>query len=209
MKNNFWFFVGLGIIIGLAIIIPGMINGLIAKKAPVSNFLIQIIGTILQIIIGMGAIKIALNFCDNQKSRYRDLFGQYKLFFKYIFASILYGLIVAAGLILLIAPGIIWSVKFGLFQYFIIDKKTGPIDALKKSAIITKGAKWNLFLFRLLLVLINLLGFFALLIGFFVTAPVTMVASAFVYRKLSLLSQPASAPIIINKPLSNEHNTPH
>jgi len=41
-----------------------------------------------------------------------------------------------------------------------------------------------LFLFDLLLTLINLLGALCLLIGLFATIPTTMVAIAFVYRKL-------------------------
>jgi len=42
----------------------------------------------------------------------------------------------------------------------------------------------DLFLFNLLLILINLLGAICLLIGLFVTIPTTMVAWAFVYRRL-------------------------
>ena len=94
-----------------------------------------------------------------------------------------YNLIVL-GIILLIILGIILAIKFQFFGYFIVDKGDGPIEALKKSSAITTGAKWNLFLLYLLLLLINLLGAIFLLIGLFVTIPTTMVAIAFVYRKL-------------------------
>lgn len=58
------------------------------------------------------------------------------------------------------------------------------MEALKRSAAITKGALWNLNLFDSSLVLINILGIICLLIGLLVTTPTTMVALAFVYRKL-------------------------
>ena len=84
----------------------------------------------------------------------------------------------------MIIPGIIWAIKFQFYDYLIIDKKLGPIEALKKSAVITKGAKGNLFVFGLLLGGINLLGAICLLIGLFAAIPTTLVAKAFVYRKL-------------------------
>ena len=49
----------------------------------------------------------------------------------------------------------------------------------------TNGEQYrDLFLFGLLLDLINLLGAICLLIGLFATFPTAMVAMAFVYRKL-------------------------
>jgi len=125
-----------------------------------------------------------LRFCDNEKGRFADLFSQYPLFPQYIVGSILYGLIVFAGTILLIIPGIIWGIQFCFYDYFIVDKGLGPIEALKRSSAITKGVKWDLFAFFLILSGINLLGALCLLIGLFVTIPTTMVALAFVYRKL-------------------------
>ena len=132
----------------------------------------------------MGLIKIALRFCDKEKGEFAELFSCFPLFFKYLFGSILCMLIVLGGMILLIIPGIIWSIKFQFFTYFIIDKGLGPIEALKRSSAITKGAKWDLFIFGLLLGLINLLGALCLLVGLFATIPTTIVAMAFVYRKL-------------------------
>ncbi|MEA3324328.1 MAG: hypothetical protein U9Q37_04220 [Euryarchaeota archaeon] len=66
----------------------------------------------------------------------------------------------------------------------IVDKGLGPIDALEKSSEITIGVKWDLFIFGILLGILNLMGFACLVVGLFVTIPVTMVAMAFVYRKL-------------------------
>ena len=73
---------------------------------------------------------------------------------------ILYGLIVLAGMILLVIPGIIWAVKLQYFSYFIIDKKLAPIEALKESSRITTGIKWDVFAFCSVLIVINLIGFF-------------------------------------------------
>jgi len=183
MKSNFWFFVGLLLIIWGISLVYGIIEDQIREQRALS-LIINLAFFVLNMIITMGAIKIALKFHDGQRGKIADLFSCFRLFSKYILASIVYGLIVLGGLILLIVPGIIWAIKFQFFGYLIVDKELGPIEALKQSAKITKDAKWTLFLFGLLLGLINFLGALALLVGLFATVPTTMMARAFVYRKL-------------------------
>ncbi len=183
-KSNIGFFIGLLIVVGLIEYVPDIIATIIEADAPVLSIIIQIASFVLSMIIGMGLIKICLRFCDGEKGEFSDLFSCYPLFFKYLVGSILYGLIVVVELILLIIPGIIWAIKFQFFDYLIVDKGLGPIDALEKSSEITRGVKWDLFIFAILLGIINLLGLLCLLVGLFVTIPVTMVAIAFVYRKL-------------------------
>jgi uncharacterized membrane protein len=184
MKNNLGFFVGLLILASSIIIILGILEALTVKGAPGFSFLLYVASVVLQLIMEIGLIKIALKFADSTKAEIGDLFSCYSLFFKYLGASILYGLIILGGIILLIIPAFIWGIKFQFFGYFIVEKGAGPIEALKRSSSITMGAKWDLFLFGLLILGINLLGFLALLIGLFATIPTSMVAIAYVYRKL-------------------------
>ena len=49
----------------------------------------------------------------------------------------------------------------------------------------TDGAKVDLFLFGLLIIGINFLGMLALMIGLFVTVPLSLIAYAHEYRRLS------------------------
>ncbi|MBO8144201.1 MAG: hypothetical protein H0Z16_06440 [Thermodesulfobacterium sp.] len=184
MKNNFGFFIGLLIVVGIFYFVSDFIIVSIKAKAPILSSIMSIVFGVLYMVIQMGLIRISLRFCDNEKGKFADLFSCFPLFFKYLFGLILYELIVLGGIILLIIPGIIWGIKFQFFSCFIVDKGVGPIEALKKSSAITEGAKWDLFLFNLLLGLINLLGAICLLIGLFATIPTTMVAWIFVYRKL-------------------------
>lgn len=183
-KFNLGFFIVLLIIAGLILIIPGTFSQLTRHNAPGLSIILSIGSFVLQLIIGMGLIRIALRFYDNEKAEFSDLFCCLHLFFKYLLGSILYGLIVSAGMILLIIPGIIWAIKFYFFGYLIVDKGLGPIEALKRSSAITDGVKWDLLLFGLLIFGINLIGAIPFFLGWFVTIPIAMVATAFVYRKL-------------------------
>lgn len=184
MKSNLGFFIALLIVVGLIYIVPDIIAELAKKDTPILSLIISIASWVFYMIIQMGLIRIALRFCDNEKGKFADLFSCFPLFFKYLIGSILYGLIILGGMILLIIPGIIWAIKFMFFGYLIVDMGLDPIDALKRSSAITTGAKWDLFLLGLLLGVINLLGALCLLFGLFATIPTTMIAMAFVYRKL-------------------------
>ena len=183
-KSNIGFFIGIVIVAGLIQYIPDTVAAIIEVDTSFQSLIIRIASYVLSAIIVMGLIKICLRFCDGEKGEFSDLFSCYPLFFKYMVGSILYGFIVVVGLILLIIPGIIWAIEFYFFDYLIVDKGLGPIDALEKSSEITRGVKWDLFIFDILVGIINLLGLLCLLVGLFVTIPVTMVATAFVYRKL-------------------------
>ena len=154
-KNHLGFFIGLMIIAGLIFVVPGTLGQLTKHSTPGLSIIFSIASFFLHIVIGMGLIKIVLKFCDNDKTELPDLFSCSHLFFKYLFGSIIYGLIVSAGMILLIIPGFIWAIKFYFFSYFIVDKNLGPIEALKRSSAITEGTKWDLLLFGLLLLVIG------------------------------------------------------
>ena len=196
MKAHLGFFLGLLLVALVICFIPGIPQELTEENAPVLSFLFGIVSSLFQMIVGMGLVTISLKFIDNAKPELGDLFSRFHLFFKYLGGNILYILIILGGLILLIVPGIVWALKFQFFNYFIIDKELGPIEALRRSAAITMGAKWDLFLFGLLVAGINLLGILALLVGLFATYSTSMVAIAFVYRKLLARTEAAQAPVV-------------
>ena len=184
MKTNFWFFVGL-FLLAVVIYFPlGILEGATQKTIPLLALLINLISFVLEVVMGMGFLRITLRFCGNEKGKFSDLFSAFPLFFKYFAGMILYGLMVFGGLILFIVPGIIWALKFQFYGYLIVDEGLGPIEALKKSSVMTRGTKWHLLLFGSLLTGMNFLGALCLLVGLSATVPTSMVAGAFVYRKL-------------------------
>ncbi|MBA7649985.1 hypothetical protein ES703_57784 [subsurface metagenome] len=190
MKANFWFFVGLGFVWLIITYIPAIINTVLPHlhlPAPIYIVLyttITILSWVISIVLGIGMIKIALSFCDERKPPIGMLFDAWGCFWRYLGTAILYFLIVFGGFILLIIPGIIWSIKFSLCFYFVIDKDLDPIEALKASSRTTMGVKLELFAFGILCSLINILGMLCLLVGIFAAYPVVIVANALVYRQL-------------------------
>ena len=190
-KKHILFFIGIFIIValfsGLSTSLKNLVN---AQREPLLYGILYITLFIINMVIGIGLIKIVLEFIDEKKPKFSDLF-YYKPIVNYFIASIIQGILSLVGFILLIIPGIIISTRLQYVSYLIVDKKLKPVDAVKKSWSITHGNTWNLFFFGILLGLINLLGLIFLVVGLFVTVPLSMLAVAFVYRKLLLQSEAA------------------
>lgn len=185
-KSRPWFFVGTALVIGIVQVVLSNIQ----KELPMFiGVLISVIGSTL---LYCGVLNLYLRSHDDAKAaRYSDLWNP-KPFWKYLGISILLGLIVGIGLILLIVPGIILALVFFLSGYLVIDKGLNPIRALKESARLTKGNRWKLFLLLLAAILIMIIGFIALFVGILVAAPVVAIASVHAYR---VLSGAAAAPV--------------
>ena len=160
--------------------------GLFEKRLPLLSLIFNLGYLLLTIAINIVGIKIALKFCDNDEREILQVISfTPSIFLRFAAGYILYSLLIAAGLVLLIVPGLIFMVKYQYVIYFIADKDTEIGEAFKKSSAVTSGIKWELFVFLILLSLINMAGVICFFVGLFVTIPVTMVAMAYVYRKLS------------------------
>ncbi len=181
-KKNLWFFVLILIVAGLVSRGPSLFS---SKDSPVmAAGIIGLSAMLLQLLVNLGLNKIALMLHDGAQPTWKELFLQYPLLLQYLGASILYGLAVAIGFILLIVPGIYLAIKYAFFGFVMVDKHTGIMESLHTSAKLTNGVKWDLLGFGVLMCIINVLGALALVIGLFVTIPISLMASVYVYRKL-------------------------
>lgn len=182
-KKNLGFLVGVSLV---AYLLPQIVVGIFggdpdSSSASLWNFL----SSIYSMIISIGMITISLKFVRGKQAEWADLFNGYALFFNYLVGMILYGLMVLLGFIALIIPGIYLALKYQFVGYFIVDKKMGPIDALKASGEATKGELMHLLGTSFAFMGVTLLGFLALILGIFVAMPVVMLAYAFIFEKLS------------------------
>ncbi len=193
MKDNIWFFVGVLAVAWVIAGVPHLIAGILQKESISLSFIFRIIGWVADIIVSIGLIAIALKFLDNQQPRFEDLFSFKPFFWKYLGASILTGLVVWLGLILLIVPSIYWALKFQFFGYFVVEQGCDPVEAMRRSSRITYTVKWKLLWFGIVLAFINIVGAMVLLVGLFVTVPFTLLAYSYVYRKLLAQTESAQA----------------
>ncbi|MBI5644603.1 DUF975 family protein [Candidatus Kaiserbacteria bacterium] len=189
-KKRAWFFIGvtaLTMIIGWAISFTGgLIQGALAAGGAESlgGIISFVLTFALQTLLGMGTIALFLKAHESPERAEVSQLWHPQRFWTYLATTILLGLIIFGGMILLIVPGIIFALMFQFATYVVIDRGLGSIDALKESLRITRGKKWTLFLLALAIVGINILGFIALLVGLLVSIPVTALAMVHAYRVL-------------------------
>lgn len=188
MKNNLGFFIPAVLILWAAGAIPGGLQSLnyymSTVAAAVWAGIFGLVSFVVGIFVNMAQIRIGLRFADGDVADFPDLLADYRKFLDVLVGSILYGLLVFAGLILLIIPGIYWAVRYQFFGYLILDQEYGPVDAIKRSGELTRGVWWNLFAFWLTMLGIWILGFLACCVGVLFAMPVIIVAIAYVYRTL-------------------------
>ena len=165
-----------------------------------------VLGIAFQIVnwyLTFNALGVSLKLIDEKEVTYADFWRPQNNFWFYVLATLLYGLfssgvalpflipgaildslpLLAVGVLLLIFPGVIIGLMFMFYGYVMIEQKRGPIEALKESKRLTAGVKWDLFLFSLLALGLNLLGVLALILGVLVTMTITFIAMAHLYRQ--------------------------
>ncbi|HEX5131348.1 MAG TPA: hypothetical protein VFX92_02545 [Candidatus Krumholzibacteria bacterium] len=132
----------------------------------------------------LGLAKIYLRFRDGEKPIFENLFDGLARLHVYIGATVIAGIAVVMGMVLLIVPGIIFMIRLWFVGFVVVDERTGPLDAIQRSWDITRGHTMDLLLLFLLLVGLNLLGAVCLGVGLLATVPMSGLALAYIYRYL-------------------------
>ena len=149
------------------------------------SLLFGLIAWAAQQYLSVGVLRLTLDAASGRPYSLKSLIIEPKLFLHAILASLVAGVLIFIGFLLLIIPGIYLSLAFAPLMYLVIDQKLGPVDAVQRCWELTKGNRGWLFLFGLASFGINMLGMLALGIGLFVTVPLTWLATADVYRQLT------------------------
>ncbi|KKQ51357.1 MAG: hypothetical protein US70_C0018G0009 [Parcubacteria group bacterium GW2011_GWD2_38_11] len=156
----------------------------IAKNNTVLSLAFSLLGVFVSILISIGIIQVILKISRGNQAKIAELLGGMRYFWKFIGGGLLYCLILLVGYILFIIPGIVWQMKYGFFQYLIIDKDMGPIEAIKESGKITYGFKWQIFFLHFVIMLLFIGGILFFGVGIFVAYPLSLLMMTYAYRRM-------------------------
>ena len=188
-KKRPWFFVGVSVVIAIAYLVVGAISSGIdaglGGSAEEPTLIGSAVNFVLSTLIGMGVVAFYLAAHDNPETVELSALWHPQPFWKFLGASILVGVTIGIGFVLLIVPGIIATILFMFATFIVIDRGFGPIDAMKESMRIGRGYRWTLLGLIVLLALIIMAGAVALFVGLLVAMPVTTLAFVHAYRVLS------------------------
>lgn len=152
----------------------------------ITAFIFSIVYTLVQLVVSMGVLKALLYIVRDKEVDIDTILSTKHLLIPYIIATILVALMVAFGIILFIIPGIYLAIKYMFVPYLIVDKEFKAMEAIKKSAEMTKDIKWSLLAFSVIAVLIGYGGIFIFFIGLLVTLPLMTVAYSVLYERVRL-----------------------
>ncbi len=172
-------------------------GGFEAPATPVSaifSLVFSLTSNVVQVFIGIGHLQLLLALLRGRQASLGMLFGGGERLLPTIGVSILLGLAVMAGLILLIIPGIIVILFYWPAYSLVVDRKTPVMEAFSLARVITKGNELTTFLMGLLSMGIVLIGFLALCIGIVFAQPLAMLLFACGYLVMSGQLDPKAAP---------------
>jgi uncharacterized membrane protein len=175
LKGQFGKFVLVSIILSVVSSGLGFLDG--------QSIVMSLVSFLLQTYIALIWVLIGIRSVEKKKLAFRSTIKEidFSMFLNFLVLSFLVWLIVIAGTILLVAPGIIFAVALQYAGYYMVDKNLGIRDSIKASWRGTKGSRWKLFLLIIVLFFINILGLLALGVGIFVTIPLSVLMMSHVY----------------------------
>lgn len=142
----------------------------------------NIISTVVSVFFMLGLTRIGLNVVSGKPFGVGMMFSGGKWLLKGIAAYLLFMIMVMLGFLLLIVPGVIVLLRFGMYQSALVDRNMGVIGSLQYSWELTKGNGLNLFVIGLFSILIVLAGCIAMLVGMLFAFPMMWLMWVVAYR---------------------------
>ena len=131
-----------------------------------------------------GGSLLALKISRGEDFNFEMIFSGFNHFIKTLLLYVSFILIVIAGLILLIIPGIYFSLKYSMCFFALVESPDLSIgEAFQRSSDLMKEDKWKLFLLYLLYFLIVIAGLITI-IGWLWAFPLIYVSNAIFYEYL-------------------------
>jgi hypothetical protein len=197
-KSQMGLLIGAVVIVGIVIGIPTAVsnfigNGLKHNLFPrdlvpivaIVYFVLLLLGWILQIFLTVGQTILFLKIARGQPAELSDLFrgGHYLL--RAIGASLLVGLMICGGFVLLIVPGILLALMFWPFLYVLVDADPPGMGCISRAREITRNTWGTVFLLWLTTVGLVFLGALACCVGMLFTIPLSTLLFAVAYCRMT------------------------
>lgn len=180
-KTHWHFFVGTSAVAVVLNLVGGSEN---------VTWWLSLILAIISFIWSIVMVKISLAAADGKTellsfSYVKEMLPPWRQTLGMLCVGILSGLLVLAGLILLIIPGIYIAFRLSLATISYIDRGEGVRKALRHSWEITKGPVfWTAVLISLTALVLYVIGFILFGIGILVTYPIALILMAKFYRAI-------------------------
>ena len=191
IKDNKWYIWKPTVMFSLVVFAIGFVISFIAfliseKTGTIVGSIFGSCISIIESVFMVAYAKYILAFVRGKKMDWKEIIEDGKKHFGlYFLVSLLVGLIILGGTILLVVPGIIASIGLMFYQEVCVDNpKLGVVEIVKKSWKLTNGHKMDLFILGLSFIGWSLLATLTLGILYIWLMPYMMVTFVLAYEKL-------------------------
>jgi uncharacterized membrane protein len=132
----------------------------------------------------MGNFIVSAKLLQGQAPEFRDFFAGFQYFLPLLLLSLVAGLFISIGTLLLIIPGIYLAVAYLFASYLVVDRGQDFWPAMELSRRTINPRWFGFFAFMLLLVLVNLAGAVLLGVGLLVSIPLSFCATTVAYADI-------------------------
>jgi len=181
------------LVLFVILIISGIISLPTAASEIGDNLIVPVLGffAVLYGIFIEGPVAFGVSFANLKAARgeklvIADMFGAFRNYLNAVLASLLTGIIIAFGLILLIVPGIIFACKLAFTPYLVVDRKMEVLEAIKTSWKMTDGHALQVFGIALLAIPIGIAGLLLFGVGVILSIMWINLAFASLYHSVSI-----------------------
>lgn len=164
----------------LAIVVVLLVNILLS----VIPILGQLASIVIGPVLGAGLYWMAYKASIGEKPELADLKIGFDFVLPLVLYSIISGILISIGFVLLIIPGIYLAVSYLFVNLLIVNNRLDFWDAMETSRKVVTNNWFSVFFFGLSLFLIMLLGALALGVGLLVAIPVSIIAISVAYRDI-------------------------
>jgi uncharacterized membrane protein len=148
-----------------------------------AGLIVNLISTAISIVLSAGFARAALDVVDGREFDFFGAFGRLNLV-NVIVASVIVSVLVTIGFILLVIPGLVaLFLTYFTTLYVVDDDAESPVKAITDSVKLISSRVGDSLVLALLNILVIIAGVIALVVGLAVAYPVTVLASAYAYRK--------------------------
>lgn len=192
-QQNVGGFVGFLIIIFLINVAFGAVGGVLdpAANDPASeqmpsgiSALLSVINSVISVPLNAGFYVVAFKLVKRRATTFSDFFRGFNYFLPLLLASIVTGIFILLGLLLLIVPGIYLAVAYSFTVPLILERKMDFWQAMETSRKLISKRWFSFFWLGLLVFLINIAGALACGLGLLVTVPLTYCTYVAAYENI-------------------------
>ncbi|HIK43544.1 MAG TPA: hypothetical protein IGR64_01515 [Leptolyngbyaceae cyanobacterium M65_K2018_010] len=144
----------------------------------------NLLASLLTPILGVGYYCVAFQIARNRPRGFTDFFNGFNKFVPVFLTSLVSGVLIFLGTLLLVLPGLYLAVAYMFAQPFVIDKNLGFWSAMEASRKLITRKWFSFFGLGLLLTLLVLAGILVFGVGALVTVPLAACVLAAAYEDI-------------------------